>query len=127
MPDAPTDPRLPEHPWTTGIWLPAASSADGAALLVAVRGVGRRTVYPEVPARVEYAARLVDAAGAPQYVVGGYSSLRTAPGARRFVTDLGHIPAELHDETLAGAAFVIEGLQLRPHLARHHPQQRVSR
>ncbi|MGW7351061.1 NAD(P)-dependent oxidoreductase [Streptomyces sp. NPDC054784] len=59
-------------------------------------------------------ARLADAAGVPLYVVGGYSSLRPAPGADRFVTDLGGIPAELHDEIRAGAAVVIEDLPAAP-------------
>jgi uncharacterized protein len=59
-------------------------------------------------------ARLADAAGVPLYVVGGYSSLRPAPGADRFVTDLSHIPAQLHDEIRAGAALVIEDLPATP-------------
>jgi uncharacterized protein len=59
-------------------------------------------------------ARLADAAGVPLYVVGGYSSLRPAPGADRFVTDLSHIPAELHDEIRAGAALIIEDLPTTP-------------
>ena len=59
-------------------------------------------------------ARLADAAGVPLYVVGGFSSLRPAPGADRFVTDLSHIPAELHDEIRAGAALVIEDLPATP-------------
>jgi hypothetical protein len=52
--------------------------------------------------------------GAPLYVVGGYSSLRPSPGADRFVTDLSHIPAELHDEIRAGAALIIEDLPAAP-------------
>ncbi|MFI0424001.1 NAD(P)-dependent oxidoreductase [Spongiactinospora sp. 9N601] len=59
-------------------------------------------------------ARLADAAGATLYIVGGASSLRPAPGADRFVTDLGHVPAELHDEILAGAALIIEDLPATP-------------
>jgi uncharacterized protein len=59
-------------------------------------------------------ARLADAAGVPLFVVGGYSSLRPAPGADRFVTDLSHIPAELHDEIRAGAALIIEDLPATP-------------
>ncbi len=59
-------------------------------------------------------ARLSDAAGARLFVVGGYSSLRPAPGADRFVTDLGHVPAELHPEILAGAALIIEDLPATP-------------
>ncbi|WP_182882873.1 NAD(P)-dependent oxidoreductase [Microbispora sp. H10949] len=59
-------------------------------------------------------ARLADGAGVPLYVVGGYSSLRPAPGAARFVTDLSDIPAELHDEIRAGAALIIEDLPATP-------------
>ncbi|GAA3104995.1 MULTISPECIES: NAD(P)-dependent oxidoreductase [Nonomuraea] len=59
-------------------------------------------------------ARLADTAGAALYVVGGFSSLRPAPGADRFVTDLSHIPAELHDEIRAGAALIIEDLPATP-------------
>lgn len=59
-------------------------------------------------------ARLADASGAPLFVVGGYSSLRPAPGADRFVTDLSHIPTELHDEIRAGAALIIEDLPATP-------------
>jgi hypothetical protein len=59
-------------------------------------------------------ARLADSAGVPFFVVGGYSSLRPAPGADRFVTDLSHIPAELHAEIRAGAALVIEDLPATP-------------
>ncbi|MEU7799016.1 NAD(P)H-binding protein [Micromonospora arborensis] len=59
-------------------------------------------------------ARLADVAGVPLFVVGGYSSLRPAPGADRFVTDLSHIPAELHDEIRAGAALIIEDLPATP-------------
>jgi uncharacterized protein len=59
-------------------------------------------------------ARLADGAGARLFVVGGYSSLRPAPGAARFVTDLSGVPAELHDEIRAGAALVIEDLPATP-------------
>jgi uncharacterized protein len=59
-------------------------------------------------------ARLADNAGVPLFVVGGYSSLRPAPRADRFVNDLSHIPAELHDEIRAGAALVIEDLPATP-------------
>ena len=36
------------------------------------------------------------------------------PGADRFVTDLSHIPAGLHDEIRAGAALIIEDLPATP-------------
>ncbi len=59
-------------------------------------------------------ARLADAAGARLFVVGGYSSLRPAPGADRFVTDLSHIPAGSHAEIRAGAALILEDLPATP-------------
>lgn len=59
-------------------------------------------------------ARVADAAGVRLFVVGGFSSLRPAPGADRFVTDLSDIPAELHEEILAGAALIIEDLPATP-------------
>ncbi|GAB3453526.1 NAD(P)-dependent oxidoreductase [Actinophytocola sediminis] len=59
-------------------------------------------------------ARLADAEGVPLFIVGGASSLRPAPGADRFVADLSHIPAELHDEIRAGAALVLEDLPAAP-------------
>jgi putative NADH-flavin reductase len=59
-------------------------------------------------------ARLADAEGAKLFVVGGFSSLRPAPGAPRFVEDLSHAPAEFRDEILAGAAVVIDDLPATP-------------
>lgn len=60
------------------------------------------------------ATRVVDAAGVPLYIVGGFSSLRPAPGADRFVTDLSDIPAELHAEILDGARLVVDDLPATP-------------
>ena len=79
-----------------------AALAPRGALADAFRGVNRTI------------ARLADAAGSRLFVVGGYSSLRPAPGADRFVTDLSAIPAELHPEILAGAALIIEDLPAAP-------------
>jgi putative NADH-flavin reductase len=59
-------------------------------------------------------ARLADAEGARLFVVGGYSSLRPAPGAPRGIEDLSHVPAEIHGEVLAGAALIIEDLPATP-------------
>jgi uncharacterized protein len=88
----------------------AIAGADVVVAALAPRGplAGPfREVYRTV-------ARLADAAGASLYVVGGYSSLRPAPGADRFVSDLSHVPAELHPEILAGAALIIEDLPATP-------------
>ena len=59
-------------------------------------------------------ARLADAENVRLFVVGGYSSLRPAAGAPRFVEDLSHVPAEVQDEILAGAALIIEDLPATP-------------
>jgi putative NADH-flavin reductase len=59
-------------------------------------------------------ARLTDEAGARLYVVGGFSSLRPAPGADRFVSDLSGVPAEVQEEVLAGAALIEEDLPAAP-------------
>ncbi|MDT8910028.1 NAD(P)H-binding protein [Amycolatopsis sp. PS_44_ISF1] len=86
-----------------------ASVIEGAEAVVAAlapRGP-LAGVFREVNRTI---ARLADAAGATLYVVGGASSLRPALGADRFVTDLSHVPAELHEEVLAGAALVLEDL-----------------
>ena len=59
-------------------------------------------------------ARLADEAGARLYVVGGWSSLRPAPGAPRFVTDLTHTPEEIRHEVQTGAALVTDDLPATP-------------
>jgi uncharacterized protein len=59
-------------------------------------------------------ASLAGAAGAPLFVVGGFSSLRPAAGAPRFVEDLSHAPAELHHELVAVAALVVDDLPATP-------------
>lgn len=59
-------------------------------------------------------ARLADGAGARLVVVGGFSSLRPAPGADRFVSDLGDVPEAVRDEVLAGAALILEDLPATP-------------
>ncbi|MCS7483536.1 NAD(P)-dependent oxidoreductase [Umezawaea endophytica] len=59
-------------------------------------------------------ARLADAEGVPLFVVGGFSSLRPAAGAPRFVEDLGHAPAEFHHELVTVAALVVDDLPATP-------------
>jgi putative NADH-flavin reductase len=59
-------------------------------------------------------ARLADTENARLFVVGGYSSLRAAAGAPRFMEDLSHAPAEVHSEILAGAALIMEDLPATP-------------
>ncbi|HEY8456203.1 MAG TPA: NAD(P)H-binding protein [Actinopolymorphaceae bacterium] len=59
-------------------------------------------------------ARLADAEGAALFIVGGFSSLRPAPGAPRYVEDLSNVPAEFHEEIRTAAALVIEDLPATP-------------
>lgn len=59
-------------------------------------------------------ARLADAARVPLIIVGGFSSLRPAPGAPRYVTDLSHAPAEYHAELTTMAALVADDLPATP-------------
>ncbi|MBE7187109.1 NAD(P)-dependent oxidoreductase [Jatrophihabitans endophyticus] len=108
---------LPEHPvadvdYVQGDATDEATLSrviDGADVVVAALAPRGPLAEPfrEVNRTI---ARLADAAGASLYVVGGFSSLRPAPGADRYVTDLSQVPAELHDEILAGAALVLEDL-----------------
>lgn len=112
LPDAP----VPNVDYVQG------DATDEAALSAAIAGTDAvvGAIAPRGPLAATFRevyraiARLADAAGVPLYVVGGASSLRPAPGADRFVTDLSHIPAELHDEIRAGAALVIEDLPATP-------------
>ncbi len=95
---------------------------DEATLLAPVRGadVVVGAIAPRGPLAAVFRdayrtiMRLAGAAGVPLFVVGGASTLRPAPGADRFITDLSHIPAELHDEIRAGAAIVLEDLPAAP-------------
>jgi len=57
---------------------------------------------------------LTDAAKARLFIVGGYSSLRLAPGAPRVVSDLSHAPAELHHELTTVAALLTDDLPTAP-------------
>jgi uncharacterized protein len=112
LPDAP----IPNVTYVQG------DATDEATLSAAIEGAD--VVVPSLAPRGPLAdsfrdvnrtiARLADAEGAVLFVVGGYSSLRPAPGADRFVTDLSHIPAELHGEIRAGAAVIIEDLPATP-------------
>jgi uncharacterized protein len=59
-------------------------------------------------------ARLADTAKVPLLIVGGYSSLRPAPGEPRYVTDLSHAPADYHAELITVAALVSDDLPVTP-------------
>ena len=112
LPDAP----VPDVAYVQG------DATDEATLAAAVAGadVVVAALAPRGPLTdgfrevVRTVARLADAAGARLFVVGGYSSLRPAPGADRFVTDLSQVPAELHPEILAGAGLILEDLPSAP-------------
>lgn len=112
VPDAPT----PNVTYLQGDATEAATlstAMEGADVVVAAlapRGP-RAGTWREAHRTI---ARVADAAGVRLFVVGGASSLRPAPGADRFVSDLSDIPAELHDEIRSGAAFVIEDLPATP-------------
>ena len=86
------------------------SGADVVVAALAPRGP-MTAIFRDVNRSI---ARLADAAGARLFVVGGYSSLRPAPGAERFVTDLSDVPVAVHDEVLAGAGLIIEDLPNMP-------------
>ncbi|MEO7123687.1 MAG: NAD(P)H-binding protein [Lacisediminihabitans sp.] len=82
---------------------------DGADVVVSAlspRGALTDT-YREVNSTI---GRLTDTAKAPLFIVGGYSSLRPAPGAPRFVTDLSHAPVEIHAELTTVSALIAEDL-----------------
>lgn len=88
----------------------AVRGADVVVAALAPRGAlaeNFRDVYRSI-------ARLADAEGARLFVVGGYSSLRPAAGAPRFVTDLSHAPAELHNELQTVAAVITDDLPATP-------------
>lgn len=59
-------------------------------------------------------ARLADAESVPLSVMGGFSSLRPAAGAPRFVEDLNHAPAEFNDELIAVSGVVTDDLPATP-------------
>jgi uncharacterized protein len=86
------------------------SGADVVVAALAPRGPMAQT-FREVNRTI---ARLADAENARLFVVGGFSSLRPATGAPRFVEDLSHAPAEFHEEILAGAALIIDDLPSTP-------------
>jgi len=90
-----------------------ASAIAGADVVVAALAPRGPLAEPfrEVNRRI---ARLADAEKARLFVVGGFSSLRPAPGAPRFVEDLSDVPAAVREEVLAGAALIIEDLPATP-------------
>jgi putative NADH-flavin reductase len=112
---------LPDAPIPTVTYV-QGDATDEATLSAAIEGsdIVVAALAPRGPLAAGFrdvnrtVARLADAAGAALFVVGGYSSLRPAPGADRFVTDLSHVPAELQGEILAGAALIIEDLPAAP-------------
>jgi len=112
---------LPDDP-VDGVTYVQGDATDEAALASVISGADAvvATLAPRGPLAEPFRevnrtiARLADAEGARLFVVGGYSSLRPAPGAPRFVEDLSHVPAEVQEEVLAGAALIIEDLPSAP-------------
>ncbi|MFG1925255.1 NAD(P)-dependent oxidoreductase [Cryptosporangium sp. NPDC048952] len=112
---------LPEAP-VSGVTYLQGDASDEASLARAIEGA--EVVVAALAPRGSLShtfrdvnrtlARLVDAAGVPLYVVGGYSTLRPAPGADRFVTDLSGYPEQFHDEIRMGAAIILEDLPATP-------------
>lgn len=86
-----------------------ARAVDAAEVVVgalAPRGA-LAAAFRDVYARI---TQLADAKNVPLYIVGGFSSLRPAPGAPRFVQDLSHAPVEYHAELTTVAALVADDL-----------------
>ncbi|GAA3556759.1 NAD(P)-dependent oxidoreductase [Microlunatus spumicola] len=112
---------LPAEP-LPGVTYVQGDATDEAALAAAVAGSDAvvAALAPRGPLEGSFRdvyrtlGRLADAEGVPLYLVGGFSSLRPAPGAPRFVEDLTHVPAALQPEVLAGAALVVEDLPATP-------------
>jgi len=112
---------LPAEP-VPGVNYVQGDAADEAALSSVVAGadVVVGALAPRGPIAGNFRqvygtiGRLADAAGIPLYIVGGFSSLRPAPGAPRFVADLSHAPAEFRAEILAGAALIIDDFPATP-------------
>lgn len=137
---------LPEQPTPDVIYV-QGDATDEATLSQVIESAevvvgaysARGPLAPSFRGFYRTAARLVDAAGVPLYIVGGYSSLRPAPGADRFVSDLSDIPAELHDEIRDGSGLIIEDLPATPEtlnwvfvspalrFGAHMPAQRLGR
>ena len=112
LPDAP----LPDVTYLQG------DATDEATLAAAIKGadVVVAALAPRGPLAGPFRdvyrtiARLADTAGARLFVVGGASSLRPAPGADRFVTDLSQVPEALRDGIRTDAAVIIEDLPATP-------------
>lgn len=88
----------------------AIDTADAVVGALAPRGAlaeSFRDVYSNI-------ARLADAKKKPLYIVGGFSSLRPASEAPRFVSDLSHAPAEYHAELTTVSALVSVDLPETP-------------
>lgn len=112
---------LPAEP-VPGVKYLQGDAADEAALSSVISGadVVVGALAPRGPLAGSFRdvyrsiARLADAEGVPLYVVGGFSSLRPAAGAPRFVADLSHAPAEFHHELVTVSALVTDDLPATP-------------
>lgn len=112
---------VPDHP-VQGVDYIQGDATDEAALASVISGadVVVAALAPRGPLAGPFRdvnrtiARLADTENARLFVVGGYSSLRPAAGAPRFMEDLSHAPTEVHDEILAGAALIMQDLPAAP-------------
>jgi putative NADH-flavin reductase len=89
---------------------PAIQTADVVVGALSPRGAIAdtfRDVYSGI-------AQLVDSANVPFFIVGGFSSLRPAVGAPRYVSDLSHASPEYHAELTAVSALVTDDLPATP-------------
>lgn len=88
----------------------AISDTDVIVGALAPRGALAGT-FRDVYGRIAHQA---NAQGVPLFIVGGFSSLRRAPGGPRFVEDPSHAPAEIYNEILTVAALVTDDLPTTP-------------
>lgn len=110
------DPQVPNVAYVQG------DASDEASLAAVIKGadavVGalspRGALADSFRGVYRTIAHLADTEQVPLFIVGGYSSLRPATGAPRFVTDLSHAPAELHAELTSVAALVADDLPAAP-------------
>lgn len=90
----------------------AAAVADADVIVAALAPRGALAdAFRDVNRTV---ARLADAERARLFIVGGFSSLRPAPGADRYVADLSHAPEAIHHELQTVAAVVTDDLPATP-------------
>lgn len=112
---------LPAEP-VAGVTPAQGDATDEATLRSAITGADAvvAALSPRGPLAATYRdvnrtiAHLADDEGARLLVVGGFSSLRPAPGAPRFVEHIEDVPAEFREEAVTVAAVVTDDLPATP-------------